>query len=79
LNGRGAIALHRGDNASAMKDFQQCVMIAPDFDRPYLNIAAVYFAAGRLQEAHELLARYLRKHPDNQEVKDVIAQMAAKR
>jgi Flp pilus assembly protein TadD/peroxiredoxin len=79
LNGRGAIALHRGDTVSAMKDFQQCVEIAPDFDRPYLNMAAVFFTAGRLQEAHDLLAGYLRKHPDNQEVKDVIAQVDAKR
>jgi superkiller protein 3 len=79
LNGRGAIAMHRGDTASAMKDFQQCVAIAPDFDRPYLNMAAVFFAAGRRQEAHELLVGYLQKHPDNQEVKDVIAQMDAKR
>lgn len=79
LNGRGAIALQRGDAASASKDFQQCMQIAPDFDRPYLNMAAVLFNAGRRQEAHDLLAGYLQKHPDNEEVRDVLAQVDAKR
>lgn len=79
LNGRGAIALRHGDTASAMRDFQQCMEIAPDFDRPYLNMAAMLFNTGRLQEAHDLLAGYLRQHPDNQEVKDVIAQVDSKR
>jgi Flp pilus assembly protein TadD len=79
INGRGAIALQRGDAVSASKDFQQCMQIAPDFDRAYLNMAAVFFNAGRRQEAHNLLAGYLQKHPANEEVKDVLAQVDGKR
>jgi Flp pilus assembly protein TadD len=79
INGRGAIALQRGDAASASKDFQHCMQIAPDFDRAYLNMAAVFFNAGRRQEAHDLLAGYLQKHPDNEEVKDVLAQVDGRR
>ena len=79
LNGRGAIALRQGDRASAMKDFERSVALAPDFDRPYLNMAAVLFESGRRREAHDLLAAYLRKHPDNQEVADVLAQVDGKK
>jgi Flp pilus assembly protein TadD len=79
LNGRGAILLRDGDIQSATRDFEQCIQIAPDFDRPYLNMAAVFFNSGRLQQAHDLLAGYLQQHPDNQEVKDVLAQVDSKR
>jgi tetratricopeptide (TPR) repeat protein/peroxiredoxin len=79
LNGRGAIALQQGDTASATGDFQQCMQMDPDFDRPYLNMAAVLFNTGRRQEAHDLLAGYLRKHPDNDQVKDVLAQVDGER
>ena len=79
LNGRGAISLRAGDTQSATRDFEQCIQLAPDFDRPYLNMAAVLFNSGHLQQAHDLLASYLQKHPDNQEVKDVLAQVDSKR
>jgi tetratricopeptide (TPR) repeat protein len=79
LNGRGALALKRGDSASAMKDFEQCVKIAPEYDRPYLNMASVLFDAGKVQEAHDLLTRYLKKYPDNEEVKNVLGQVDSKR
>lgn len=79
LNGRGAIALQRGDTKAAVQDFQRCMELAPEFDRPYLNMAAVLFNAGRTREAHELLAGYLERHPDDQEVKDVLAQVDSKR
>jgi Flp pilus assembly protein TadD len=79
LNGLGSIYLRRGDRAAAMKNFQLCIDIAPDFDRPYLNMASLLLNDGRQHEAHDLLAGYLRRHPDNQEVNDVLAQVDHKR
>ncbi len=79
LNGMGAIAMRRGDTEAAMKDFRRCVEIAPDFDRPYLNIAALLLNAGQAQAARDLLVGYLRRHPDNQEIRDALAQIDAKR
>lgn len=79
LNGRGAIAMRNGDTAAASQDFQQCIAIAPEFDRAYLNMASLLFDHGRRQQAHDLLAGYLQKYPDNQEVKDVLAQVDSKR
>ena len=79
LNGLGAIAMRRGDATTAMRDFRQCVDIAPDFDRPYLNMTALLLNAGRAQEAHNLLAGYLEKHPDNEEVKEALVQVDTKR
>jgi Flp pilus assembly protein TadD/peroxiredoxin len=79
LNGLGAIAMRRGDTATAMKDFRACVEIAPDFDRPYLNMTAVLLNSGKAQEAHNLLAGYLEKHPDNPEIKEALVQVDSKR
>jgi Flp pilus assembly protein TadD/peroxiredoxin len=79
LNGLGAIAMRRGDAVTAMKDFRACVEIAPDFDRPYLNMTALLLQSGRTQEAHELLAGYLEKHPDNEEIKEALVQVDSKR
>jgi Flp pilus assembly protein TadD len=79
LNGLGAIAMRRGDAATAMKDFRACVEIAPDFDRPYLNMTAVLLNSGKAQEAHDLLAGYLVRHPDNPEIKEALVQVDSKR
>jgi Flp pilus assembly protein TadD/peroxiredoxin len=75
LNGRGAIAMRNGDTESAMKDFRSCIEIAPDFDRPYLNVAALLLKDHRTQEAHDLLAGYIQKHPDNQEIQQALVQV----
>jgi Flp pilus assembly protein TadD len=79
MNGLGAIAMRRGDAATAMKNFRECVETAPDFDRPYLNMTALLLNSGRTQEAHDLLAGYLEKHPDNQEIKETLVQVDSKR
>jgi Flp pilus assembly protein TadD len=71
--------MRRGDAVTAMKDFRACVEIAPDFDRPYLNMTALLLQSGRTQEAHELLAGYLEKHPDNEEIKEALVQVDSKR
>jgi Flp pilus assembly protein TadD/peroxiredoxin len=79
LNGLGAIAMRRGDTETAMKDFRECVEIAPDFDRPYLNMTSMLLNSGKAQEAHDLLAGYLAKHPDNAEIKEALVQVDSKR
>ncbi len=75
LNGLGTLDMRKGDVAGARKNYARCMQLDPDFDRPYLNMADLYFSGGDRQKAHDLLANYLRKHPDNQEVADVLKQI----
>jgi Flp pilus assembly protein TadD/peroxiredoxin len=75
LNGLGVLQMRQGDLAGAMKDFAQCNRLDPDFDRPYINMAAIFLKGGERQRAHDLLADYLQRHPDNQEVADVLKQI----
>jgi len=72
LNGLGVLHMRQGDTANAMREFTQCTRLDPDFDRPYINMAAISLKAGDRQRAHTLLAEYLRRHPDNQEVAEVL-------
>jgi predicted Zn-dependent protease len=42
-------------------------------------MTAVLLNSGKAQEAHNLLAGYLEKHPDNPEVKEALVQVDSKR
>ena len=54
------ILMQMGASNQAMEYFRKCQEIAPDFDRPYLNMAALsYLNADRIRDAHDLLSEYL--------------------
>jgi Tfp pilus assembly protein PilF len=42
--------------------------LAPDYDRPFLNIASIYQQQGQSQKAGEVLKSFLARHPDNAEL-----------
>ncbi len=79
LNGLGVILMQMGASNQAMEYFRKCKEIAPDFDRPYLNMAALYLKADRIKEAHDLLSEYLAKVPDDPDVLQALQEVDARR
>jgi Flp pilus assembly protein TadD len=76
-NGLGVLSMREGKDANAVASFEKCIRIDPEFDRPYLNLAAIYFKSGQRAQALELLSGYLRSHPDNQEIAEAVKQLGA--
>ena len=75
LNGLGVVLMKMGDSSGAMKLFEQCRRLAPEFDRPYLNMAVLYLQSGDRKQAHDILAEYLRAHPDNEDVHQALQEV----
>ncbi len=75
LNGLGVVLMKAGDYSEAMKRFEECRRLAPEFDRPYLNMAVLYLQAGDRKQAHDILAEYLRAHPENQDVHQALQEV----
>ncbi len=78
LNGLGVVLMRMGASDDAMGYFRKCQEIAPDFDRPYLNMAAIYMNSGETRKAHEILAGFLAKQPDDPDVRQALAEVDAK-
>ena len=55
MNVRGYNQLARGDQAGAVRTFQDCIAQFPDFEWPYGNLGSVYVEQGRIQEAKDIL------------------------
>lgn len=74
-NGLGVIWMKRGDLQQAAAAFQKCIALAPDFDRPYLNMAVIYINLGQRDKARTLLAKYLKSHPGDDDVRSALGQL----
>jgi predicted Zn-dependent protease len=59
-----------------MQRFEACRRLAPDYDRPYLNIAVLYLNAGHADKAHALLSDYLARHPDNAQIRQALDELS---
>jgi tetratricopeptide (TPR) repeat protein len=74
-NGLGVVLMHMGDIDGAKQRFMECTQLAPMFSAPYLNLALLAAKAGDLQQARDILSGYLRKQPDNAEVRRALTQL----
>ena len=63
LNGPGVVLMEMGESDRAMEAFDNCRLLAPDYDRPYLNMAVLYVNAGKADKAHDLLSEFLARQP----------------
>ena len=75
LNGMGVVLMQEGNSEKAMEFFQRCAQIAPDYDRPYLNIAVLYLASGNLAKAHDVLSDFLKRDPENKEIRQALEEV----
>lgn len=79
LNGFGVVLMKMGDTTLAETQFQRCLTLAPAFDRPYLNLALLYLRAGDAQKAHDLLAGYLQRQPENADIRRALREVDNRR
>jgi Flp pilus assembly protein TadD/peroxiredoxin len=75
LNGLGVVLMEMGDSENAVKDFEKCRQLAPDFDRPYLNMAVLYLSAGQLDKARSVLTEFLKRDPNNQDIRQALQEV----
>jgi hypothetical protein len=65
LNKLGVLDIRTGNLAEAKAVLDECVRVAPKFDVAYLNLAKVYAATGKTEQARSLLRWFLEAHPGN--------------
>jgi Flp pilus assembly protein TadD len=79
LNGMGVVLMQEGKSERAMEIFERCMRLAPTYDRPYLNMAVLYLAGERRDKAHDLLSDFLRRNPDNEEIRQALQEVDSRR
>jgi Flp pilus assembly protein TadD len=79
LNGLGVVLMEMGESAKAMESFENCRRLAPDYDRPYLNMAVLYLSAGKGDKARDLLSEFLARQPDNEEIRQALREVDSKK
>ena len=72
LNNLGVVFLRLNKLTDASKCFERCLRMAPDYDRPFLNIASIYQQQGQRQKAQEVLKDFVSRHPDNAELSQAL-------
>jgi tetratricopeptide (TPR) repeat protein len=78
MNDLGVVLLQMGQAQEALGWFEKCRSIAPDFDRPYINAALIYNGRGQPEMARQVLEEFLKRHPDNADVRTALDKMGAK-
>lgn len=76
LNDLGVVYLRLGREDDAFNCFQRCTKLAPDYDRPYLNLAVIYQHRQDNEKGRDILRQFLARHPDNAEVQSALQQLA---
>ncbi|RMG67478.1 MAG: glycosyltransferase, partial [Calditrichaeota bacterium] len=75
LNALGCLSWEQGKAEAAIKRFQEALAAAPDHLASLQNLADVYLAAEKFEEAAALLARAIQTHPGDVEAFLKLAQM----
>lgn len=72
LNNLGVVFLRLNKLTDASQCFERCLRMAPDYDRPFLNVASIYQQQGQPQKAQEVLRDFVSRHPDNAELSQAL-------
>ena len=78
LNNLGVLNLHLARRDDAVKSFEECIRVAPDFDQAYLNLARVYALEGDRDKARALPQVLLNRHPDHRREEGALADLDSK-
>jgi tetratricopeptide (TPR) repeat protein len=76
LNNLGVVFLRLDKSSDAFRCFDRCLRMAPDYDRPFLNIASIYQQQGQRQKAQEVLKDFLSRHPDNTDLSQALQSLS---
>jgi predicted Zn-dependent protease len=78
INNLGSVLLRTGHAQDALREFERCRQLAPDFDGAVINSAIVYNRAGQSTTAREILKEFLVRHPDNADVRMALEKTVAR-
>lgn len=79
VNGLGVVLMQEGNSTKAFEYFERSARIAPDFDRPVLNMAVLYLSSGRPERAREILSEFLKRQPDNNDIRQALEEVDSRR
>ena len=58
-----------------LREFEECIRVAPRFDQSYLNLARVYAIEGDTDKARGVLLELLKQHPDHAQARQALEQL----
>jgi len=79
LNALGVALMQKGDGERAMQIFEKCVRLAPNFGLAVLNMATLYLSAGKADKAHDVLSEFLKRNPEDKEIREALKEVDSKR
>lgn len=79
LNDLGVALMQSGENERAMHIFERCMQLEPNSGLAALNIATLYLSAGRTDKAHDVLSDFLKRNPDNKDVREALTEVDSRR
>jgi Flp pilus assembly protein TadD len=65
LNNLGILFVRGQEYSKAEEQFKTCILVAPNFDQSYLNLARLYAMQNDKEKAREVLQGLLRLQPQN--------------
>ena len=78
--GLGLVYLKRGEKDRAQEAFEKAISINPEIEyRKFNELARLHLEAGRLDEAEQLLRQSIANHPYDDEARELLAQVEARR
>ena len=79
LNALGVALMQHGEDEHALQVFEKCLRLAPDLGLAAVNMATIYLAAGKVDKAHDLLSEFLKRNPDNKDVREALQEVDSRR
>jgi tetratricopeptide (TPR) repeat protein len=68
----GVTSMYIGDRQSALQSFDRSLSLDPEYFYPYVAAYSMLWEAGQHEQALSYLERWLQRHPDDQQVRQVL-------
>ena len=79
LNALGVALMQQGESGRALQIFEKCLRIAPNFGLTAINMAELYLSEGKADKAHDVLLEFLKRNPENKEVREALKEVDSRR
>jgi tetratricopeptide (TPR) repeat protein len=68
----GVTSMYLGDRQTALQSFDRSLSLDPEYFYPYVAAYSMLWEAGQHEQALSYLERWLQRHPDDQQVRQVL-------
>ena len=75
LNNLGILYLRTQRHDQAVASFEECIRVAPEFSRCYMDLAQVYALDGMPEKARTILLRLLKQYPGDAQAQKALEQL----